>query len=315
MANTIAHLMDRKTQYRHRSLWFAYLALLAPLLAAEPAVQVRALSAEESRQTIQLPPGYRLELALGDVEIRDPVVAAFDGNGGLYVAEFRSYMLDADGTGQQSATSRVSYHRSTKGDGVFDRHSIFADALVLPRLILPLGRGQLLIGESYTLDIHLYTDVDGDGVSDQRELWYAGGPTPAISEHQPSGLVWCQDNWIYTTVNTHRLRWTPLGSVKEPIPPNEGQWGLAQDDYGKPWPMNGRGERGPVQFQVPMQYGNIRVTGEVAPGFAEVWPLVGLADVQPGVGRFRPSDKTLNHFTANAGVIYARSSIDMAWGK
>ena len=33
----------------------------------------------------------------------------------------------------------------------------------------------------------------------------------------------------------------------------------------------------------------------------EVWPLVGLADFQGGASRVRPTDKTLNHFTASCG--------------
>ena len=37
--------------------------------------------------------------------------------------------------------------------------------------------------------------------------WYVGGPRGGNMEHQPSGLVWGLDNWIYTTYNSYRLRW------------------------------------------------------------------------------------------------------------
>ena len=80
-----------------------------------------------------------------------------------------------------------------------------------------------------------------------------------------------------------------------------GQWGMSRDDYGKPWFVNAKGDLGPVHFQQPFTYGRFTVKGELAEGFEEVWPLVGLADVQGGPQRFRPTNKTLNHLTAACG--------------
>ena len=39
--------------------------------------------------------------------------------------------------------SRVSRHESTKGDGHFDKHTVFADNLLLPRMVLPLDKGRV----------------------------------------------------------------------------------------------------------------------------------------------------------------------------
>ena len=41
----------------------------------------------------------------------------------------------------------------------------------------------------------------------------------------------------------------------EPTPSNGGQWGLAQDDYGKLWWSNGGAEIPLYHFQVPILYG------------------------------------------------------------
>src|SRR5262249_31875950 len=60
-------------------------------------------------------------------------------------------------------------------------------------------------------------------------------------------------------------------------------------------------EHGPLNFQQPILYGAFGVDGETGHDFSEVWPLVGLADVEGGAMRFRPSDKTLNHFTSPCG--------------
>jgi mono/diheme cytochrome c family protein len=193
-------------------------------------------------------------------------------------------------------------HWSSKGDGAFDRHTVFIDKLVMPRMILPLEAGRLLVGETDTNDIYLYTDTNGDGVADKKDVWFLGGPRGGNLEHQPSGLIWATDNWLYTSYNAYRLRWTPAGPpIKEPTAGNGGQWGLTQDDHGKPWFIDAGGEQGPVNFQTPIVYGAFRAKDEKAGEFATVWPAIGLADFQSGLGRVRPEDKTLNHFTATCG--------------
>ncbi len=40
--------------------------------------------------------GYHLELVLAEPHIEEPVLAVFDGNGRMYVAEMRTYMQDGD---------------------------------------------------------------------------------------------------------------------------------------------------------------------------------------------------------------------------
>jgi mono/diheme cytochrome c family protein/glucose/arabinose dehydrogenase len=259
------------------------------------------LSPEESAKLVQLPPGYRLELVLSEPVIREPVVSVFDGNGRLYVAEMRTYMQDAEGTDQKARTSRVSLHWSSKRDGTFDRHSVFVDNLFLPRMILPL-KDSILIQETDTGEVYEYRDRDGDGVADDKKLFHAFERRAANLEHQSSGLVWAIDNWIYTTVNAVRIRWTPQGVIAEPTASNGGQWGLAQDNFGKLWFSNAGAEVAPLNFQQPIVYGAFRHRDEFGPGFKEVFPLVGLADVQGGRIRFRPEEKTLNHITAAAGI-------------
>ena len=75
---------------------------------------------------------------------------------------------------------------------------MFADKLLLPRILLPLD-DRIIIGETNTDDLHIYRDKDGDGVADEKTLWYAGGPRGGNMEHQPNGLVWALDNGIYCT--------------------------------------------------------------------------------------------------------------------
>jgi len=86
-----------------------------------------------------LPPGYRLECVLADPVIQEPTAIAFDGDGRMFVVEDRSYMMDADMTGQLDPISRISLHVDTDNDGVYDNHTVFVDRLVFPRFVTPFG--------------------------------------------------------------------------------------------------------------------------------------------------------------------------------
>src|SRR5688572_13849221 len=272
----------------------------AETVAAAPPPPPKALSPEASIATMQLPKGYRLEPVLTEPQIAEPVMIAFDGNGRMYVAEMRTYMLDADGTGEQEPVSRVSRHEDTDGDGVYDRHTVFADKLLLPRKMLPLD-DRIIIGETNTDDLHIYRDSNGDGVADEKTLWFKGGPRGGNMEHQPNGLVWAMDNGIYSTYYDYRLRFGSNGNaVKETIPVNGGQWGLTQDDWGKVWFVNAGNETGPVHFQQHIIYGQFAAPDEHIGQYKVVWPIARMPDTQGGPGQLRPDD-TLNHFTATCG--------------
>ncbi|MFT5154757.1 MAG: glucose/arabinose dehydrogenase, partial [Planctomycetota bacterium] len=145
------------------------------------------LTAAESIATMVLQPGYSLVPVLTEPDIHEPSAIAWDGNGRMYVVEMRTYMQDIDGNNQLDPVSRVSRHEDTNGDGVYDKHTIFADNLSLPRMILPL-LDRVIIRETNTLDLKSYADTDGDGVADKIELWHGGGDRGGNLEHQPSGL-------------------------------------------------------------------------------------------------------------------------------
>lgn len=279
----------------------ATLQAVPPALDFTPQIQVPYLSPEEFLKTVELPEGYSLELVLSEPQIKEPVAIAFDPNGAMYVAEMRTYMQDIDGTDEITPRSVVSKHVSSKGDGNFDKHSVYLDNVLLPRMIQPLD-DRILLGITNTLDLTIHRDANNDGKADESKLWFKGGPRGGNMEHQPSGLVWGLDNWIYTTYNSFRLRWNGENAdpLEEPTPGNGGQWGLAQDNYGKMWWSNAGGEKGLWNFQTPIVYGAINVPSGKEKDFDVTWPLVGARDFQGGPAKSRP-DGTLNHFTGCAG--------------
>ena len=272
-----------------------------------PKPPITALTPEEQAKTFVLPPGYRMELMLAEPDVDTPGVIEFDGNGRMYIAEMVTYMPDVEGTGQREPRSRISRWEDTDGDGKYDRRTVFVDRLVLPRMVLPLDNDSILTNETDSDDVVKWTDTNGDGVAEKRELFFSGVGRVGNLEHQQSGFVWGLDNWIYSTYNAFRFRWTPRGVVREPTGPNGGQWGLTQDDDGKMWFVCAGCERGPVNFQIPIQYGAFRFADEYEPGFDVVWPISGVADMQGGMFRVRSPIGTVNHATATGGQEIVRA--------
>lgn len=259
------------------------------------------LTAEESMKHFHLPEGYRLELVADEHMLNEPVTLAWDGNGKMYVAEMCTYMQDADGTGTQEAKGRISLLEDTDGDGKMDKHTVFIDSLVLPRMILPLD-DRLLVNETYTYDIHSYRDTDHDGKADEKKLMFHSDEVDNRNlEHQASGLLWNLDNWIYLARNPIRFKYAGDHlTVDSLLDAPQGQWGLTADDYGRLFYSNAGGETPATGFQLNPAYGTIEMNDQFTAEFEEVWPIIATPDVQGGTERLRP-DSTLNHFTASCG--------------
>ena len=153
-----------------------------------------------------------------------------------------------------------------------------------------------------TSRVSLHEDTDGDGVADEREPFFIGGPFTNNLEHQPSGLIWSLDNWLYSTFNAFRLRYNIHGgeTIRENTPANRGQFGLTQDSNGKVWFIHAGSEIGPTHFQVPIVYGAVNVESQHGPEYRVVWPIDDIPDAEGGTDRLRP-DNSLNHFTATTG--------------
>lgn len=273
--------------------------LLSQASAADVSSKAPPLSPQQCIDTMEIQPGYSVVPVLAEPHIHEPSAIAWDGNGRMYVVEMRTYMQDIDGSDQLAPTSRVSRHEDTDNDGVYDKHTVFADNLKLPRMVLPL-LDRVIIRETNTLDLKSYQDTDDDGVADKIEMWHEGGNRGGNLEHQPSGLIWNIDNWMYTTYSRHRYRFTNGQVIQEPLPHGSGQWGLAQDNEGRIFYSTAGGENPAMDFQRPIIYGQLSLQGEQAPDFRNVFPIDNVPDVQGGRGRVR-DDNTLNRFTGCCG--------------
>ncbi|WP_192349872.1 discoidin domain-containing protein [Algoriphagus sp. Y33] len=264
-----------------------------------PQPPVVPLSANEQLKTFVLQPGYKLEPILSEPQIREPAAIQFDGNGRMYVLELRTYMQDIDANGELMPTSRISRWEDKDNDGIYETSVIFLDSLIFPRFVVPFGKNTILSMESNEDNVYKYTDTNNDGKADKKELFATGLGRSGNVEHQTSFLTWTMDNWMYSTYNSKRIRWTPDGVIQEPTGNPYGQWGVTQDNYGQVWFQDGAGGV-PQNFNLPIVYGNFAIKGQFKDGFREPFSLVKLADFEPGMRETKP-DGSLSNVTGSAG--------------
>ena len=111
-------LIDARRRLRNMKNHYLLLGLLVvsgmnasrPMLAADPsnlpgppAHAVPYLARKKSSKHFRFRKGIASNWSSSDPVIKEPVVAVFDGNGRMFVAEMRSYMQDIDGKNEHHA--------------------------------------------------------------------------------------------------------------------------------------------------------------------------------------------------------------------
>lgn len=142
---------------------------------------------------LEVPEGFVIEQVVSPNLLSYPMFASFDGQGRLFV--FESTGPNTMGTEQM--LKKPSYHirllQDTDGDGNFDKSSIFADHIPFPKGGV-FFQGSLYVSESPSLV--RYTDKDGDGISDSREVLMTGWTLHANGASL-SGPFLGPDGWLY----------------------------------------------------------------------------------------------------------------------
>ncbi len=144
--------------------------------------------------TFTLPKGFTIELVAKSPLVDRPISASFDDRGRLYVT-------DSSGSNEKpteqlkNPTHRIIRLEDTKGDGVFDKATVFADKMMFPEGIL-WHRGSVLC----CAPPHIWklTDTDDDGKADKREIWF-DGKTVTGCANDLHGPYLGPDGWIYWT--------------------------------------------------------------------------------------------------------------------
>ncbi|MEN9573403.1 MAG: hypothetical protein RL514_1258 [Verrucomicrobiota bacterium] len=145
----------------------------------------------ESQQCFQVRPGFRVELVAAEPLVQSPVAFEWGADGKLWVVEMPDYPLGMDGKGKPGG--RVKFLESTRGDGLYDKATVFLDNLPFPTGVMPWRNGVLI---SAAPDILYAEDTDGDGKADVVKVLFTGF-REGNQQHRLNGFEYGLDNWIY----------------------------------------------------------------------------------------------------------------------
>src|SRR5688572_23260489 len=172
--------------------WIGLLCLAAAVADGGPSSVPSAAVQQDSQLTV--PDGFEVVLVAGPPLVERPIVADFDEEGRLYVAD-SSGSNDKVDVQLADRPHRIVRLEDTDRDGRFDKSTVFADRMMLPEGTMWLD-GSLYVAAPPS--IWKLTDTNGDGVADQREEWFQGKTLTGCANdlHGPYlGL----DGWIYWT--------------------------------------------------------------------------------------------------------------------
>jgi putative membrane-bound dehydrogenase-like protein len=178
-----------------------------------------------------LPAGFTIERAAGQPLVNWPIVADFDEQGRLYVAEAGGAITKQE-VQEQKKAHRIVRLVDTDGDGRFDKSTVFLDGIAFPEGAM-WRAGSLYVAAPP--QIWKLTDSDDDGVADKREVWFDGQTLTGCANdlhgpyQGPDGWIyWCKGAFAkqsytlpggrtFTTRAAHIFRARPDGTGIEPV--------------------------------------------------------------------------------------------------
>lgn len=172
--------------------------------------------------------GFKIDLIAAEPLLSSPMAMEEDAEGKLWVVEMPGYMRDINASEEDTPDGRIVILEDSDKDGVMDKRTVFLDDLVLPRAI-SLVYGGLLYTDAPKL---WWTAIENGQPKDEPvlvdSLYVVGGNI----EHQPNGLFYNLDNWIYSAKCQVRYQRKNGQWIKEVVG-RRGQWGIGSDDEGR----------------------------------------------------------------------------------
>jgi len=173
--------------------------------------------------TWRVRPGFALQLAAHEPQVRSPIALSFDERGRLFVCEMIDYSEMREVTPHLGRVSRLE---DRDGDGVFETSTVFADNLPWPTGLI-CARGGVYVAA--TPDVFFFSDTDDDGRADRREVAFTGfgsGQKRLNVQTLVNSLQWGLDNRIHLqTGGGHR------GVITSPLRPDMPGLELAGRDF------------------------------------------------------------------------------------
>lgn len=152
------------------------------------------LKPAEALAKLKTPAGFRASLFAAEPQVQQPIAAAFDARGRLWVAENYTY-ANSKVNFDLSLRDRIVMLADTDGDGQADERKVFWDDLQrLTSVEVGFG-GVWALAPPY---LYFIPDADGDARPDGPPVVVLDGWDDAASRHNfVNGLRWGPDGWLY----------------------------------------------------------------------------------------------------------------------
>lgn len=153
----------------------------------------------EAIQTFKLEHGFSLQLVAAEPDVVDPIDAAFDTRGRMYVVEMNDYPFLPEQRAEKyrdqrkETWGRIRLLTDTDGDGRMDKSSVFADKLRWPQAVCCSRGGVFVVSPP---NLYFMKDTDDDDVADVKEIVCSGFNSTNV-QALSNGMEWGLDNAIY----------------------------------------------------------------------------------------------------------------------
>jgi putative membrane-bound dehydrogenase-like protein len=151
---------------------------------------------EEGRaSSIKVPDGFTVEVAAGPDLVDYPMFAMVDETGRLFVFESIGNVYEKTEEALTNPQFRINLLEDVDKDGKYDKSTIYADKVGFPQ------GGVFYKGSLYASsapDLLKFTDTNGDGVADHREVLLSGWELN-VNANSLIGPYMAPDGWLYLT--------------------------------------------------------------------------------------------------------------------
>ena len=141
-------------------------------------------------ESFEIVPGFRIELAAHEPLVTDPVAAAFDEWGRLYVVQMSGYSEDGD-----DHLGSVVVLQDIDRDGRFESSQTVVSGLSWPTAIA-CWDGGIVVG--HAPHVTYFKDLDGDLKPDQSQVILTGFQRNNV-QGMLNSFCWGPDNRLYLT--------------------------------------------------------------------------------------------------------------------